>query len=145
MKRATLIGMFIAACAIGASSVASANMLATHAFDCKLAKNSSPWNSIAGDQYGAGAFTNGSGTTARGMCAVPFQDGFYNFQIGTSSSVTSCIMKSTSVYGSSAVYFPTSSGGGLWYFNIPLTAGTYATELECVMPNGSQIYYMGNY
>ncbi len=145
MKRSLLIGMVVAVCAVGVSSVASANMLATQAFDCKLVKNSSPWNLISGDQYGAGAFTNASGTTARGMCSVPFQDGLYNFQIGTSSGVTSCIMKATSVFGSSSVYFPTSSSGGLWYFNIPLTAGTYSTELECVMPNNSQIYYMGNY
>ena len=123
MIRSKLIGTFLGACTLfAAAHSASAAALSTNADACKLVANFSPFAQLScvtggvsgGATYasssncatfGAGQFTNNSGGYAWGMCPVSWQDGAYNFVVGTSSTTAACYLIAVGTTGGGATVY----------------------------------------
>lgn len=148
MHRSTLTGLLFAACALTTTHVASATALSMNPDACRLVSTTSPYYDISYDSTGgAGAFTNMSGGSAWAMCPMAWQDGDYNFMMaGSTLGTSACYLIVTNSSGSgSSLYFPTSHAGNEVFFYAALTAGTYAAEIQCDIPNNATITYGVNF
>lgn len=147
MRHSTLAGIFLATSAFATSQISSASSHSTDPQACRLVSGSSPYPEISQyGTFGAGQFTNNSGGYAWTMCPVLWQDGAYNFMIATSNTNVSCYLIAVGVWGGgSTLYTPSSHSGNQYYFNAPLTAGSYTAEIQCWVPNGTSIWGILNY
>ena len=143
MRKSVLSGLVLVTCALATPHVSDAAAISFHPFACNLIQNSSPWGEVSGATYSNATFTNSSGVLRRAVCPVPFQNSFNNFRVSGTSSVTSCILKTISEFGSATVWFGTRSGN-TWTFDTNLNAEV-AAEVECELPNGSGLYRLVNY
>jgi hypothetical protein len=163
MIRSKLIGTFLGACILfAAAHSASAAALSMNADACKLVSNFSPYPElscvVAGVSggityatnnncatFGSGQFTNNSGGYAWGMCPISWQNGAYNFVVGTSSTTAACYLIAVGTTGGgSTVYSGTRSGNQVSFY-VPLTAGSYNAEIQCYIPSGTSIWGGMNY
>lgn len=163
MIRSKLIGTFLGACLMfAAAHSASAAALSMSADGCKLVSNFSPYPEIScveggvsgGTTYatnnncatfGSGQFTNNTGGYAWGMCPIPWQNGAYNFVVGTSSTSAACYLIAVGTTGGGATVYSGTRSGNQVSFYVPLTSGSYNAEIQCYIPTGTSIFGAMNY
>jgi hypothetical protein len=163
MIRSKLIGTFLGACILfAAAHSASAAALSMSADGCKLVSNWDPFPEMsctAGGVvsgvtqqtsnncavFGSGQFKNNTAGYAWGMCPIPWQNGAYNFVVGTSSTATTCYFIAVGTTGGGATVYTGTRSGNQVSFYVPLTSGSYNGEIQCYLASGTGIFGAMNY
>ena len=147
MQRLTLVksaAILLGACVFGASQRSDATTVSMHPFNCVLVDNGSPPKEIDG-WHDNGNFANRTGGSRWAKCPVPFHDNAYHFKLYGSSTSMTCYLQVASAGGNPTLYSTTSHSGNEYYWYRQLTAGSYAAELQCYLPNNASIWYTVNY